>query len=37
MLLGVETVKVLVCGVPQVKATAFGATVNVGFGLLLVM
>ena len=37
MLLAVETVKVLVCGVPQVKATVFGAKVNVGFGLLIVM
>ena len=31
------TVKVLVCGVPQVKETELGAKVNVGFGLLIVM
>lgn len=37
MLLGVETVNVLVCGVPQVKETELGAKVNVGFGLLIVM
>lgn len=37
MLLGVETVNVLVCGVPQVKETEPGAKVNVGFGLLIVM
>jgi hypothetical protein len=37
ILFGVETVNVFVRGMPQVKATAFGAKVNVGFGLLIVM
>ena len=37
MLLGVETVNVLVCGVPQVKETELGAKVNVGVGLFIEM